>query len=204
MIALYARVSTRDKNQDPENQLLVLRRWCELQGRDDFIQIEDYSSGKNLNRPGWERLERLVRSGDVDTVAVVRIDRAFRSVVDMYNVISRFDARGVRFASATQDIDTKTVSGKLMLTFLSAIAEFDLGIMSERIKEGQHRARREGRKPGRPRKVSDARLIKALRENRSIRRAGLAVGLSGAAVSQRVKKTPDGFLLKASNRKIIV
>ncbi len=185
--ALYARVSTRDKEQDPENQFIVLREWAVRQGF-ETVEFSDYATGKNLNRPGWQRMMRDVKAGRIDVVAVVRIDRAFRSVPDMRMVLESLEARGVRFASTTQDIDTRTALGKYFITSLGAIAELEGDLISERVKEGLARARKEGKRLGRPRKVGQRRLEDAVKRS-GVRGAARELGISPAAVSQRVKKT---------------
>ncbi len=105
--AIYARVSTRDKGQDPETQLVALRDRADRQN----VEVTEYvnqASGKNLNRPEWKRLTDNWRAGRIDTIAVLRLDRAFRSVVDMHNCLSEWKGRGIRFASIKQPVDTAT------------------------------------------------------------------------------------------------
>ncbi len=148
--AIYARVSTRDKGQDPETQLMALRDWADRQNV-DVIEYVDLASGKDLNRPEWKRLTDDWRAGRIDTIAVLRLDRAFRSVVDMHNCLSEWEGRGIRFASITQPIDTGTPVGKLLTTMLGAVAEFERDLTRERVIEGIARARRDGKKLGRPR-----------------------------------------------------
>ncbi|MDG0868081.1 recombinase family protein [Candidatus Lucifugimonas marina] len=160
--ALYARVSTRDKEQNPETQLLVLRDWAERQGLEPTEYV-DHASGKDLNRPAWQALARDWRNGKVDVVVVLRLDRAFRSIVDMHNCFDEWEGRGIRFASITQPIDTATATGKLMVNILAAFAEFEREIASERIREGQARARKEGKKIGRAKiRLSSERAAKAV------------------------------------------
>jgi len=195
MIALYARVSTTDHNQNPKTQLVALRKWVELQGRDDFITYTDYASGKNLQRPAWARMTKTWRTGAIDTVAVVRLDRAFRSMVDMHNVLAELDARGIRFAAATQDLDTSTPAGKLLVNLLGSFAEFERDLIVERVKEGLARAKRDGKKLGRPKKVSDRRLMATLATGITIRSAAAKLGIAPSSISGRVRKTPGGFEL---------
>lgn len=185
--ALYARVSTRDHEQNPETQLLALRDWAARQEL-ETVEYVDYASGKNLNRPGWIEMMAEVKRGRIDVIAVLRLDRAFRSVLDMSVTLQSLEARGVRFAAATQDLDTATATGRLLVNLLASVGEFERGIASERIKEGQARARREGRRPGRPRKVGARRLKEAV-DRLGVRGAARELGISASAVSQRVKKT---------------
>ena len=73
MIALYARVSTKDQGQELETQLQPLRDWVAAQGRDDFNVYTDQASGTDLDRPGWRRLSKTWRTGIINTVAVLRV-----------------------------------------------------------------------------------------------------------------------------------
>jgi DNA invertase Pin-like site-specific DNA recombinase len=199
MIALYARVSTKGHDQDPETQLGILRAWAERQGRTDYATYVDYASGKDLKRPAWERMAKTWRTGVIDTVAVLRLDRAFRSVSDMHSVFAELEGRGIRFAAVTQEIDISTPVGKLLVNVLGSVAEFERDLIIERVREGLERAKREGKKLGRPRKVSDRRLLATLKHTGSIRAAARALSVSPGTLSRRVRKTPAGFELVGSN-----
>lgn len=156
--ALYARVSTKDKDQNPETQLLALRDWADRQEL-EVIEYVDQASGKDLNRPAWLRLTADWRSGKIDVIAVVRIDRAFRSVVDMHTSFAEWEGRGIRFSSITQPIDTGTSMGKFITTLLAAVAELEREMVGERVKEGLRRAVSEGKRLGRPKvRLSRARV----------------------------------------------
>lgn len=182
--ALYARVSTRDKEQDPEVQLRILRQWAHRQDLEPEEYI-DFASGKDLNRPGWQRMMADMKAGRVDVIAVLRLDRAFRSVLDMSVSLQALQARGVRFAAATQDLDTSTATGKLLVNLLGSFGEFERVLSSERIKEGMAKS---SKKPGRPRKVGQRRLVEAVKRL-GVRGADRELGITASAVSQRVKKS---------------
>ena len=186
--ALYARVSTRDKEQNPETQLLGLRDWAERQGS-EITEYVDHASGRDLNRAAWQALTKDWRKGKVDVIVVLRLDRAFRSIVDMHNCFDEWEGRGIRFASITQPIDTATATGKLMVNILAAFAEFEREIASERIREGQARARKEGKKIGRVKiRLSPERAKKVIEKHRgnwSVAAAELSV--SESTLRRRVR-----------------
>ena len=149
--ALYARVSTRDGDQDPTNQLLTLRERAERNGwvTTEFI---DEASGKDLNRPSWQKLMGLVRRGRFDIVIVTAIHRAFRSVSDGSVVLAELDALGVRFVPLRERaMDTGSPFGKAMIQMAMVWAELENSITRERIMAGLKRARAEGKHIGRPR-----------------------------------------------------
>lgn len=187
--ALYARVSTKDKTQNPETQLIQLRDWAQRQNV-DATEYVDLASGKDLNRPAWKQLTEDWRHGRIDTIAVVRLDRAFRSVSDMHNCLSEWDGRGIRFASITQPVDTGTPTGKLLTTVLGAVAEFERDLTTERVKEGLARARKAGKRLGRPKaRLSAARAQKVLDEHQgNAEEAAKALGVSKATFYRRLKK----------------
>ena len=191
MIALYARVSTKDQGQELETQLQPLRDWVAAQGRDDFNIYTDQASGADLDRPGWRRLSKDWRTGVIDTVAVLRLDRAFRSVVDMHNVLAELEGRGIRFAAITQPIDTGTPVGKLLITVLGGVAEFERDMISERVKEGLARAKRQGIKLGRKRKpISPERAAIYLEKFGNPAAAAAALGVSRSTLYSRIKERP--------------
>lgn len=190
-------MSTREHRQNPETQLVPLRDWAQGQSR-PIGEYIDLASGKDLNRPEWKRLTADWRAGRIHTIAVLRLDRAFRSVSDMHSCFAEWEGRGIRFASITQPIDTGTPVGKLLTTMLGAVAEFDRDLISERVREGLVRARREGKKLGRPRKVGDRRLLDTVKRIGSIRGAATELGVSPGTMSRRVRKTHSGFELVSS------
>lgn len=191
-VALYARVSTRDKDQNPETQLQPLRDWASRQGF-QAVEYVDYASGKDLQRPGWQAMIREVMAGRIDLVACLRLDRAFRSVVDLHTVLQDLEARGVRFAAITQPIDTSTAMGRFFITTLGAIAELEREMIRERVLEGLGRARREGRSLGRrktklPYSIEDLQRI--VDEEGSIAGAAKRLNIPRSMLRRRLAENP--------------
>ena len=75
-------------------------------------------SGGNLNRPALQRLQNDIRAGRVDIVVVYKLDRLTRSLMDFSDLQEFFDRHGVSFVSVTQEINTSTSSGRMMLNIL--------------------------------------------------------------------------------------
>jgi len=192
-LAIYARVSTKDQGQEIENQLHPLRAWADLQNRIDVLEYTDHASGGNLDRPGWSQLTADWRAGLIDTVAVLRLDRAFRSVVDMHNVLSELDSRNIRFAVTTTPIDTGTPHGRLLIGLLAHVAEFERDLISIRVKEGIARAKRQGKKIGRKRlKLSTYRAREIVNKHQGdYAAAAVELGVSISTVKRRVKNLPS-------------
>ena len=156
-IALYARVSTSDKEQDPETQLMALRSHAAAHELDVYREYVDRVSARDLaHRTAWRDLLDDGAKRRFKAVLVFKLDRAFRSVKDMHDTLSTWDVLGIKFTSIRESFDTSTAVGRLMLNLLASVAEFELEMIRERVKAGMDRARRQGKKIGRP-KVTERR-----------------------------------------------
>ena len=155
-VVAYARVSTRDKEQHPENQLRLLREYAGQRGWDLQQEYIDQASATDLRgRTAWRELLDHVRKGGIDLVLVTKLDRAFRSAKDTYDNLAYLDQHNVGFIATTQPIDTSTSTGKLLLGVLAAVAEFEKALIVERTKEGLARAVSQGKRLGRPKGSKD-------------------------------------------------
>ena len=115
----------------------------------------DRASANDLrSRTSWRQLMDDAAKRRFQTVVVFKLDRAFRSVKDMHDTLSAWEAVGVSFRSVREQFDTSTAMGRLLLNLLASIAEFELEMIRERVVAGMDRARRQGKRIGRPR-VSD-------------------------------------------------
>ena len=151
-VALYARVSTVDKDQDPETQLMALRDYCRAQGWEVSKEYVDTASARDLaHRTAWRDLLDDCAKRRFKAVVVFKLDRAFRSVKDMHDTLAVWDALGISFKSVREQFDTGTAMGRLLLNLLAAVAEFELEMIRERVKAGMDRARHQGKRIGRPR-----------------------------------------------------
>ncbi len=157
-VALYARVSTKDKHQDAETQLYGLREYAAQRCWVILHEYVDQASATDLrSRTAWRSLLERVRKGGIDLVLVTKLDRAFRSAKDTYDNLAYLDNHNVGFVASTQPIDTSTSTGKLLLGVLAAVAEFEKALIVERTKEGLARARAQGKRLGRPPGSKDKR-----------------------------------------------
>ncbi|HZA25309.1 MAG TPA: recombinase family protein [Dehalococcoidia bacterium] len=153
-IALYARVSTSDKDQDPLTQLLPLRDFCSAQGWEVFREYVDYAPSNDLaHRLQWRQLQDDAAKRRFSVVLVFKLDRAFRSVKHMHDTLVPWELVGVSFQSLREQFDTSTALGRLLLNLLASLPEFELELIRERVKAGMERARRQGKKIGRPRVI---------------------------------------------------
>ena len=113
-VALYARVSTTDRDQDPETQLVALRGYCESQSWNIVEEFTDEASARDLRRRvSWRKLLDHSYRRQFDAVLVFKLDRAFRSVKDMHDTIDAWQMIGVSFLSVRESFDTSTAIGRL-------------------------------------------------------------------------------------------
>ena len=169
-IALYARVSTKNKDQDPETQLMALREYA---GHRGFEVVDEYVdegiSGSKDRRPELDRMMSDARKRKIDAVLVARFDRFARSTRHLVLALEEFQSLGVHFISLSESIDTSTPIGKMVFTIIGAVAELERSLIRERVVMGLERARKQGKRLGRPRRVVDRERIVDLR------RAGMSV-----------------------------
>ena len=177
-VALYAKVSTSDGDQNPETQLMALRDYCKTQGWEVVTEYVDQASARDLaRRTAWRDLLDDAAKRRFKAVVVFKLDRAFRSVKDMHDTLAAWDGLGVAFKSIREQFDTSTAVGRLLLNMLAAVAEFELEMIRERVKAGMDRARRQGKRIGRPR-VMDRRGFKS-------RFGAILERISGGDISRR-------------------
>ncbi len=150
--ALYHRVSTVDQN--PHAARKELRAAARRLGLRVVLDVRETGKGANNDRPGLVRVLEAAQRDTVDVVLVWKLDRFGRSAFDLLGNIRQLDVAGVRFVSVTQGIDIRPVGdpmSRLLITMLSAIAEFERDLIVERTRLGLANARRAGVRIGRPR-----------------------------------------------------
>ena len=168
-VVVYARVSTNDQNL--ETQLLAVQNYCDAQGWEiQEIYSDAGISGGQDSRPALDRLKADCSKGKVQVVVVYRLDRLARSVQHLLSCLELFRKSEVGFVSVSESVDTTTPVGRMVTTFLAAIAEFEKSLIQERVIAGVRRAQAEGKHCGRPRRGLDLGLaLKLHREGRSVR-----------------------------------
>jgi DNA invertase Pin-like site-specific DNA recombinase len=145
-MAIYARVSTVDKGQDPETQLLVLREYAARRAYVIVGEYVDYASGTREDRPQYQALFAAARRRQVDIVLVWRYDRFARSTQALVQALKEFQSLGVDFISYQENIDTTTPQGEMIFTVMASLAQFESTLMSERVKAGMARAKAQGKR----------------------------------------------------------
>lgn len=147
----YARVSTRD--QDPETQIQAIM----AVGVDRADIYYETASGASKRRPQYEAMLKDLREGD--TLVLWKLDRLGRSTRQVLETIALLDAKGVRIKCITQQIDTTTAMGRLVVVILAAVAEMERELGLERTRAGLARAKAEGRLGGATAKHSHEAIL---------------------------------------------
>ena len=132
----YIRVSTVEQNE--ARQLEAMKKY---EIPEENIYMEKIS-GKDANRPKLKELLAIVKEGDV--IHIHDFSRLSRSVSDLLKIVEELKKKGVHLVSNKENLDTSTPTGKLMLTMIGAINEFERANMLERQKEGVLIARKNG------------------------------------------------------------
>lgn len=133
-VAIYARVSTEE--QDLNSQIEMCKRYCEIHKYEVVGIYQDKMTGTSQSRPEFNKLLEAMRSHQIACIMVSKIDRVGRSLSHLISLFNEFNRRGVHFIAVTQNIDTSSSAGKLQLHILSAFAEYERNLISERTKEG--------------------------------------------------------------------
>ncbi len=153
-IALYARVS-KALEQNPENQLLELRRWSVNAGHEVIGEFVDEISSKDT-RPAKEEVLKKIRLGECDGVAFIALDRWGRTMSELVLELEEFSQSGKSMFSLKEGLDLSTAAGRMFANILAAMANFERERIRERTMLGLARARAQGKVLGRPRKTSPA------------------------------------------------
>ncbi len=157
--AIYTRKSTSEGLDSDFNTLDAQRESCEAyilsQRPEGWLALADrYDdggfSGGNMDRPAMGRLMDDIESGQVDCVVVYKVDRLSRSLLDFARLMDVFDQHNVSFVSVTQQFNTASSMGRLVLNVLLSFAQFEREIISERTSDKMCAARRKGKWLGGP------------------------------------------------------
>ena len=183
---LYCRVSTADQTTD--NQRLELEQVADRAGWTITQTFTDVISGARAKRPGLDALMLAVARKEVDMVMVWDVSRLGRSLSHLVSLLEEFHAKGVNLYFHQQGIDTTTPAGKAMFGIMGVFAEWERGMVQERVKAGLSRAKAQGKRLGRP-PVPPIQIekIKQLREDGlSYRKIAQKVNLDAATVYRKL------------------
>jgi DNA invertase Pin-like site-specific DNA recombinase len=162
--AIYARVSTSQQNVS--NQLLELRQTAERFGWRVVAELVDagISGAKSRSdRPGFDRLFHMVQRNEIDVVMAWDVSRLGRSIQDLVTFMKELQGAGIDLYIHQQAINTATPAGRMVFGIFSALGEYETELIRERINAGLARARKEGKKLGRPSVATSPAVISSVR-----------------------------------------
>jgi DNA invertase Pin-like site-specific DNA recombinase len=191
-VALYGRVSTTDKGQDPELQLRDLRAYTKARGWKIFGEYVDRGeSGAKDRRPALDRLMEDARKRRIDGILVWKLDRFGRSLKALVSTLEELRALGIQFVSYTENLDFSTPAGRAMANLIGVFAEFERDLIRERVRAGIQNAKSKGVRVGR-RPLVDERILSMVRDRKgrgiSIRSISKELGLSRSVIHRAVAR----------------
>ncbi len=211
----YCRVSTEDQAREGislDNQEAKIRAYADLNGLELVRIVRDEGiSGKTMNRPGMNRIQEMIEAGEIEAVITYKLDRLSRRTIDILNALEAWEKKGIAFHCVLDRIDTSSAVGKFLLTILSAMAQMERDLISERTVDAlSHKKqsggwlgnvpfgyqRHDGRLVENPDQQATIRKMKAMhRPGRSGKRKSMRAiasdeGLSLATVHKVLSHTP--------------
>jgi DNA invertase Pin-like site-specific DNA recombinase len=181
----YIRVSTEDQAREGislDNQESKIRTYADLNSFELVGVIKDEGiSGKTMDRSGMNRINTMIEAAEIDAVIVYKLDRLSRKTIDILSTLDEWEKKNIAFHSITDKIDTKTAAGKFVLTILSALAQMERDLISERTTDALKYKKKAGEWCGRVpfgyriegnRLIEDEEAMKAIKKAKRLHSTG--------------------------------
>lgn len=191
-IAIYARVSTKDKGQETANQSAQLQDFAAKQGWEVYDIYVDHESGAKSSRAEFQRMFTDASKRRFDLVLFWSLDRLSREgVLETLQHLNRLSSYGVGFKSYTEQyFDSCGIFKDAVIAILATVAKQERVRLSERTRAGIAIARSRGKQIGRPRlQVESAEITRLRAEGQSLRAIGRALGVSEGSIRRLVSAT---------------
>ena len=192
-VALYARVSTLDKGQDPETQLIQLREYAKRRNFEIIGEFIDYASGTSEERKQYKFMMEAAKKRKIDVVLVWLYDRFARSTQALVNALKEFKNLGIDFISYQENIDTTTPTGELIFHVMASLAQFESSLISERAKAGMQRAKAQGKNISRPKLAKNKlnRIMELKEQGLSMNQISIQSGVAYGTVYNYLGKNKE-------------
>ena len=180
--AVYVRISTEGQRTDSQEQ--ELKKYCRLRGWKNIVTYADTICGAKSSRPELDRMMQDIRAGEIERLLVFKLDRLGRSLTHLALILDELNRLQVPLIASSQGIDTSNdnPAGRLQLGVLMAVAEFERGIIKERVNAGIAAAKVRGVKFGRPATLN-GRVVEVSKLK--------AQGLGVRAIARHLKMPPS-------------
>jgi DNA invertase Pin-like site-specific DNA recombinase len=191
-VAIYARVSTKDKGQDTGNQLVQLRSFAAMQGWTVYREFVDHDTGSKGDRTEFQAMFGDASQRKFDLLLFWALDRLSREgVLETLQHLNRLTSYGIGFRSfAEQYFDSCGVFKDAVIAIMATLAKQERIRLSERTKAGLAIARSRGRRIGRPRlNVQSAEIARLRASGLSLRAIGRKLGISEGSVRRLTDPT---------------
>ena len=196
-VGIYARVSTKDKGQEVENQLRQLREFAAMQGWTVYREYIDHETAKTDDRAEFQSMFRDASQRKFDVLLFWALDRLSREgVLETLQHLNRLTSCGVGYRSFTEQyFDSCGIFRDAVIAIVATVAKQERVRISQRVRAGLETARAKGVKLGRPRAFIDAARIGRLRaQGRSIRQIAGELGCSPALVHKTLADSRKTFV----------
>ncbi len=167
------------------------------------VVVDGGESAKSLKRPGFQRILAMIGAGEVDAVVVAKLDRLTRSVKDLCGLLELFEKKGVALISVAESLDTSTAAGRLVITIMGAVSQWEREAIGERTRDALRHKRAQGYRSGNLpfgyHLAADGRTLepdvteqKAMSEIRRLRQEGSTLRGIASTLNQRGHRTRRG------------
>lgn len=181
-IAVYCRVSTLDQVKGIKSQEHALKQFCINHNLTGRVWYRDKMSGGTTDRPAFNRLQKAIFAGEVDTVVCWKLDRLSRSLKDGVSVLCSWLEKEVRIISITQQLDFNKATGQMVMALLFAVAAMERENLRENVKRGLIAAKARGVKLGKRPKLFAKSIVPLLEDGYTVIEAAKELGVTRQAV----------------------
>jgi DNA invertase Pin-like site-specific DNA recombinase len=187
-VAVYCRVSTFDQEKGLKSQEKALKEYCNNHGLNNLIWYRDKITGSTMDRPAFNKLQRDIFDGKVDTVVCWKLDRLSRSLKDGINILTGWLEKNVRVIAIVQQLDFSGAVGQLIASVLFAVAAMERENLRENTKRGMAAAIAKGVKLGKRPKLFAKDIVPLLQNGLSIGEVADKLGKTRQAVYNALKR----------------